>query len=767
MPPTMVATTNAANNATLGTDTVGTAIEVSYDGGTTWTSAAGGVTIPAGDTSVLLRSEIQQNDGVAEQAETYAIETGHTTGTGFVLNDDGVSGTVTIVDPPTLSVGSTTVNEGSPYAVVTVSLSTPAVGSPVVFTPSLGNATGTVGTDTGTAIEYWTGTAWVSAASGVTIPVGASSVLLRTSIVQDTDSETSEVVNIVTGAVTGSVQNPGGAGGTITITDDGTGTLLLADDPVTPTVDESAPGVVGGVLTAPELTPATPVMNGSVGVVLAANAPTLPDDDRPLLVNDVTVNEGSPFAVFTVTGEPDQFVKLALAPTTNASGNASLTGANADIAQTLQFFNGTTWVDYLPGSFVQIPATSHGELLVRVAVVNDTPLETVGGVGETFTLVATNTGGIDATGTGTIMDDGTGDLFGAANSTGYPDAVGSAADLPAVLDDDRPLTVDSVTVNEASPYAVFTVGGVEGQLVQLALGSGTASIGTDTGTALEVWNGTAWVPYVAGSFVEIPANGNGMTGEPGSLLVRVAIVNDAPFENSERFTLTATNTGGQPAVGTGTIKDDGTGTLFSALNSTGLPDAIGSAADLPTVLNDDRPAAQNSTLIYAANHYNAGQAQGVYHYHRPWERRWEEKPIELGTYEFHKIVLDFNGVHGGINQFSVPHVESTMARGQLEHSNHTPYAYFDRVDDEVRNAQRSVDAKLAVMKLPVSGEPNLAASSDTAPNDDKVAYREPAAKLAKGQVDGQKRVTPEAKKLGLKGKPSFSKQVMNAVRLRA
>ena len=53
------------------------------------------------------------------------------------------------------------------------------------------------------------------------------------------------------------------------------------------------------------------------------------------------------------------------------------------------------------------------------------------------------------------------------------------------------------------------------------------------------------------------------------LLVRAVIVNDSVADNNETFKLSATNTGGTAAQGTATIKDDGTGTLFTDGNPTG------------------------------------------------------------------------------------------------------------------------------------------------------------------------------------------------------
>ncbi|MBU3600743.1 hypothetical protein ICN28_09455, partial [Polynucleobacter sp. 30F-ANTBAC] len=165
-----------------------------------------------------------------------------------------------------------------------------------------------------------------------------------------------------------------------------------------------------------------------------------------LTVNNLTVNEGSPYAVFTVTGATDQFVKL-----TTANGTAG----SADYGSALQYFNpdanngAGAWVDYTAGDYVQIPeGPNHNgtTLLVRATIASDTAADN----GETFTLTATNTGGVanvistGNAGIATIKDDGTGSIFTAANTTGNPDTP------TAPLDDDRPLAVSSVTVNEGS-----------------------------------------------------------------------------------------------------------------------------------------------------------------------------------------------------------------------------------------------------------------------------------------------------------------------------
>ncbi len=162
--------------------------------------------------------------------------------------------------------------------------------------------------------------------------------------------------------------------------------------------------------------------------------------------------------------------------------------------------------------------------------------------------------------------------------------------------------MNSISVNERSPFGVFTVTGVEGQLVFVKLrnpnaagtmarqvaSSGVATIGTDISTALEYFDGTTWVPYTPGSFVAIPADSDATPGEPATLLVRVAIINDNPYEGVERFVLVVNNAGRDSNTGTGTIRDDGTGMIYLVTNTTGTPDAPGTPG-YPASLDGDIP----------------------------------------------------------------------------------------------------------------------------------------------------------------------------------
>ena len=345
-------------------------------------------------------------------------------------------GTWTIIGFPTMSITPAIVNEASQYAIVRLTLSQ-AASAAITFTPSLSSGTGVVGTDTGSVIEYYTGSAWVSAAAGVTVPVGATGVLLRVAIVNDVLNETSKVVNIATGPMV-NVRNPSGVATTITIRDDATGDLF------------SGANTTG--------TPDAPGANG---------LPDRLDDDRPLAVNSFVVNERSPFGVFTVTGVEGQLVELALRSTpvvaaltarvaslVAPSGTATI---GTDTGTSLEYFNGSAWVPYVPGSFVAIPSDGDGTpgetatLRVRVAIVNDNPYEGA----EEFILVVSNAGGFGPSGTGTIVDNGTGSIFVPGNTSGTPDSPATPG-YPASLDGDMPLVV-TATEADCGPGAQVTV----------------------------------------------------------------------------------------------------------------------------------------------------------------------------------------------------------------------------------------------------------------------------------------------------------------------
>ena len=544
------------------------------------------------------------------------------------INDNGL-GVIVPLDPfgrplivanGDVTLNNVTINEGSPFAVFTV---TGKEGQYARL--SLSPGTATAGVDYSNSLEFWNGSAWVAytpgsfariPSDGDTTPDESAALLVRVPIQADSPLDGGETFTLTATNTGGSSAN-----GIATIVDDGSGTLFTtrADDPATPNVNEA----LAGVIPASPTSPAAPATTPTATTPIADPATqAIADDDRPLAVNNLTVNEGSPFAVFTVTGKEGQYARLSLSPGTATAG--------VDYSNSLEFWNGSAWVAYTPGSFARIPSDGDpspdesAALLVRVRIKADTPLDG----GETFTLTATNSGGSSAIGTATIVDDGsgTGTIFAtraddpttptneavpgvipATATSGpalvtRPPATTPVADpaTQAIADDDRPLSVNDVTVNERSPYLVWTVGGKQGQYVRLDLastgsGPGHATLGTDTGTALEVFDGTSWVAYTPGTFVKVPGSTNTANGQ---LLVRAAVSNDSRFENRETLTLNASNTGGSTVGGRGTIVDDGTGNLFGAANTSGVPDPLGTNdPSLPTVLDDDRIISVNNLAI--------------------------------------------------------------------------------------------------------------------------------------------------------------------------
>jgi hypothetical protein len=292
--------------------------------------------------------------------------------------------------------------------------------------------------------------------------------------------------------------------------------------------------------------PGTNNINGVISYNIITSG-TL-DDDRLLGgVSSVTVNEASPFAIFTVTGEAGQSMRL----------EATADTASVSDFGAISYLNGSSWINYLAGSFVQIPS-NQTSLLVRVAIINDRIFEE----SETFNLVATTSGGASVSGVGTIKDDGTGDLFSSTNTTGTPDAV-NTNDLPSSLNDDRMVSIDSIVANEGSPYAVFNIIGGFGTEVKLTLAAlgntviGATNNGTnDVSNVIQYWTGTSWVDVGSNGLVTMPSSTN--------LLVRVAIYNQTPFEGPESFKLIVTDSSNViRGEGLATIMDDGTGNIFT------------------------------------------------------------------------------------------------------------------------------------------------------------------------------------------------------------
>lgn len=305
------------------------------------------------------------------------------------------------------------------------------------------------------------------------------------------------------------------------------------------------------------------------------------EDDRAASVGIADVNEATPWAVFAVTGVAGQKLEFSV-----TNGTTSLMNS-AD----LEYFDGSDWVSYTPGDFVTVGASP---LLVRVAITTFNERDLLDEGTETFTLVATTTGGVPSTGgAGSISDDGSGDVFLDDNETSTPSDPGDTG-YPA-LDDDRVPLVNSPEVNEASDYAIFKVTGDPGQPLELELGLDADNLtpnATLAGFTLEWYDpvGDIWNAYTGGSFVNVPAG--------GILLVRANIVSeqDPDYEGREVLTLTASTASGTSGMGLGSIFDDGTGDIFLATNEDGDPnDPLDPG--YPAELDDDSATAPVVTTL--------------------------------------------------------------------------------------------------------------------------------------------------------------------------
>ncbi|MDP5237888.1 Ig-like domain-containing protein, partial [Uliginosibacterium sp. 31-16] len=173
------------------------------------------VTIPAGASSAAFSIPAIQ-DSLGEGNESFNVSITSASGGYFenlaVASSNSV--TTTIIDddiPVVSSVSSGSVAEGS-YNTFTVTLSNAST-TTTTTTLALTSGTATVGTDTST-VEYSTngGTSWNTYSTGVSVPAGATSFLVRVATVADFIHEGNESYTLTATANSGSAVG----GGTIT-----------------------------------------------------------------------------------------------------------------------------------------------------------------------------------------------------------------------------------------------------------------------------------------------------------------------------------------------------------------------------------------------------------------------------------------------------------------------------------------------------------------------------------------------------------------------
>ena len=252
------------------------------------------------------------NDTLFEVSESFSVQllnpsTGVTASNQpgeATIKDDGTGSGGTDNDTPTLNVSHVTLSESSPYVFFTVVLdhaSTQAIS----FTPALHSGTATVGTDTATTLQYFDGTVWQDSAGAITINAGATNVVLRVAVTNDSTYEGAETLTFLADALTGTLTNTTPAEGSVTIEDNGSSTNIFMD---------------GNTSTSP-----------TKG---AAN------DDRPTIsISNSTVSEAQPYATVSVSLSNPSTTAVTFTP--SLVGNTALPGV--DFGSSLEYFNGTNW----------------------------------------------------------------------------------------------------------------------------------------------------------------------------------------------------------------------------------------------------------------------------------------------------------------------------------------------------------------------------------------------------------------------------------------
>lgn len=550
-----------AGISVLGPVSSGGAVTITLSGAASladYQAAIHGITFSSSGSSTVQRVvSVQVNDGEVDSNVAFTTIT-------VSPNDD------------VLSVAGSEVNEASPYVMFAVSGVEGQWISLVLGETGSGTGHAAMGTDFLPNLQYFDGASWVDYNGGlIQIPdttANNGKLLVRTAILQDSVWESTtagyETLKLTAYTAAGTAAWAGAQ-----IRDDGQGAVFLGN-------------------------------NAGSNNALAANnpgdvdlaGPDYPDhldDDRPIVVDSIAVNEDSQWAMFTVSGNDGQIVSLALHDMTATAGDGAPADGSEDYGPALQYWSGTAWVAY-NGSAVAISGST---LLVRTQIHQDTLFEGQ----HAFALGVTKlSSGTAVYGTASIYDDGTGAKYAFDDDN---DGSVSISNGPAAgFDDDRSLTVDSPEVNEASDFVVFTVTGNTGQTVTLALQDESAG-GTVNGKAninelqtLKVWDGLDWVDYNPDNLPTFDAN--------GKIFVRAGISEeqDPQYEGAESFKLNVTLSGrSTPVSGTATIKDDGSGTIYTGLITAGAP-----ATNASGPFDHDQPASSPTLDVVGKDDVSEG-----------------------------------------------------------------------------------------------------------------------------------------------------------------
>ncbi|MDH4377451.1 MAG: Calx-beta domain-containing protein [Ramlibacter sp.] len=540
----------ALNNvSTAGADYNSASYQWSQDSGATWATVAGNqVTLSAGKTSFLVRVATT-NDATYEGPESFNLTASFASAPllyadrssgaqrvgasanadttiyddGSIDGDDGSDADTTTVkddDRPSFAVSDVTVNEAAGTLTFTVTKTgSTTQNATVAYTFSDGSA------KAGAANDF------TGAAGTLTFLPSDSSKSVQVTINNDSVFEGSESFTInLSNVAAATISDAQGSG---TIKDDGTG----GDD------------------------------DGDNSDNASDSAK---NDDRTISITAAApVNEGSTYAMFTVTAANGYELDLAIQAA--SSGTAA---AFAGFTSIQWSTDGTSWTAYTSGK-PTVPAS--GKVYVRVDISSESDLNFEGT--ETFAVKAAYTSNIanSAAGETSIVDDGSGTKYGPDMPGGTP------AESTTGLDDDLGVSVTAYgPVNEASTYAMFTVNAIAGYALDLSL-QGTAAAGDAEANFAGFMpiefstDGTHWTVYSSTSKPTVPVGGR--------VYVRVTITSeaDALLEGAEGFGLKAAYTiySAKSAAGETSIVDDGSGKKYGPDMPSGTP------AESTTGLDDD------------------------------------------------------------------------------------------------------------------------------------------------------------------------------------
>jgi len=548
--------------ATLGSD-FSNAIQVSADGGATWSGNVTSATFAAGTTALKARVQTLA-DSISEGNETFTLSATPHSGT----SNTSATGTGTIIDAslPSISVGNVSVNEGAGTASFVVTLSNPST-STVTVNFSTANGTAIAGSDytaTSGTLSFAPGetsktvtvaiindtlyegatpetfqlnlsspanaTLGSSAATGSIVDNDAAPTLVVSNATAAEGSYTTFDVTLSNASAFATTVDLALYGGTATLGSDFSNAIQVSADGgatwsgnvtsatfaagatalkarVQTLNDSISEGNESFTLTA---TPHSGTSNTSAtgtGTIIDASLPSIS-------VGGVSVNESAGTAMFTVA--------LSNPSTSAVTVNFSTANGTAIAGSDYTATSGT--LSFAPGETSKV---------ISVAIVDDSLYE--GATPETFQLnlssPANATLGTSAA-TGSIVDNDAAPTLAVSN--------GAAAEGSYAMFD--------VTLSNASAFATT---------VDLALYGGTATLGSDFSNAIQVSSdgGATWSGNVTSATFAA-----GTT----AMKARVQTLTDNVSEGNESFTLTATphsGTSNASATGTGTIVDSSLPTI--------------------------------------------------------------------------------------------------------------------------------------------------------------------------------------------------------------